>query len=139
MDIKTMKNYNPDRAIDPLKWNNLDESEHQHLVERYHRKKRIEIPNLHVHVIIHVIVESQVALDEEIPVKKTLERLMLEGLCRHDGIHAIGSVLAAYIFDLLKHDANDQDINANYYRQLEELTAESWLKSANEEMEDELE
>ena len=137
--IKTMKNYNPDRPIDPLEWNNLDEDEHLNLVERYHRKKRIKIPNLRVHTIIHVVVESQVALDKEIPVKKTLERLMLEGLSRHDGIHAIGSVLAAYIFDLLKHGAKDEDINVNYYRQLEELTAEGWLKSGNEIMEEDLE
>ena len=67
MDTKTMKNYNPDQPIDPLEWNNLDEDEHLNLVERYHRKKRIKIPNLRVHTIIHVVVESQVALDEEIP------------------------------------------------------------------------
>ena len=41
------------------------------------------------------------------------------------------------MFDLMKHDAKDQDVNTSYYRQLEELTAEGWLKSANQELEEE--
>jgi hypothetical protein len=63
--------------------------------------------------------------------------LVQEGLSRHDAVHAIGSVLAGYMFDLIKHGAKDQDVNADYYRQLEELTAAGWLKSANEELEEE--
>jgi hypothetical protein len=132
-----MEIYNPDRAIDPLEWATLDEDERQYLVKRYHRKKRIKIPNLHVHAAIHGIVENQVALGKEIPAQKTLERLMQEGLRRHDAVHAIGFVLAGHMFDLMKHGAKDQDVNANYYRHLEELTAEGWLKSANEELEEE--
>ena len=132
-----MKIYNPDRDIDPLEWTRLDEGERHYLVERYHRKKRIKMPNLRVHAAIHVIVENQVALGTEIPVQKTLERLKREGLSRHDAVHAIGSVLAGYMFDLIKNGAEDQDVNANYYRQLEELTAEGWLKSANEGLEEE--
>jgi hypothetical protein len=131
-----MEIYNPDRAIDPLEWSSLDEDERHYLVERYHRKKRIKMPNLHVHAAIHVIVENQVALGSEIPAQKTLERLMREGLGRHDAIHAIGSVLAGYMFDLINHGATGQDVNANYYGQLEELTAEGWLKSVNEELEE---
>jgi hypothetical protein len=132
-----MKTYNPDQAVDPLEWNALDEGERQYLVERYHRKKRIKMPNSRVHAVFHVIVENQVALGAEIPAQKTLERLMREGLSRHDAVHAIGSVLAGRIFDLMKHKVKDQDVNAIYYRQLEELTAESWLNSANEELEEE--
>ena len=132
-----MEIYDPDRAIDPLEWNTLDEDERQYLVERYHRKKRIKMPNSRVHAVFHVIVENQVALGTEIPAQKTLERLIRKGLSRHDAVHAIGSVLAGHMFDLMKHGTKDQDVNANYYRQLEELTAEGWLKSANEELEEE--
>jgi hypothetical protein len=132
-----MEIYDPDRAIDPVAWNALDEDERQYLVERYHRKKRIKMPNSHVHAIFHVIVENQVALGTEIPAQKTLERLIREGLNRHDAVHAIGSVLAVHMFNLMKHGTKDQDVNANYYRQLEELTAEGWLKSANEKLEEE--
>jgi hypothetical protein len=132
-----MEKYNPNRAMDPLEWTTLDEVERHYLVERYHRKKRIKMPNVRIHAAIHVIVENQVALAEEIPVQKTLERLMREGLDRHDAIHAIGSVLAGQMYDLLKNGSKDQDVNAQYYRQLEELTAEGWLKSANDELDEE--
>jgi hypothetical protein len=132
-----MKIYDPDLHIDPLAWTTLNEIERCSLVERYHRKKRIKMPNLRLHAAIHAIVENQVALGAEIPAQKTLERLIQEGLSRHDAVHAIGSVLAGHMFVLMKHGAKDQDVNANYYRQLEELTAEGWLKSANEELEEE--
>jgi hypothetical protein len=36
-----MEIYDPNRAIDPLEWNNLDENERQYLVERFHQEKRI--------------------------------------------------------------------------------------------------
>jgi hypothetical protein len=132
-----MKNYNPDRTIDPLEWTTLDEGERIYLVDRYHRKKRIKMPNSRIHAAIHVIVENQVALGAEIPAQKTLERMMREGLSRHDAVHAIGSVLAGHMFNLMKYGATDEDVNAKYHRQLEELTAEGWLKSANEELEEE--
>lgn len=132
-----MENYDPERAVDAFKWTTLDEDERQYLVERYHRKKRIKMPNLRMHAVIRVIVENQVALGKEVPAQKTLERLMLEGLNRHEAIHAIGSVLAGHMFGLIKHGAKDQDVNANYYGQLETLTAESWLKSGSVESEDE--
>ena len=132
-----MKVYDPDQTINPAEWNMLDEDERQYLVERYHRKKRIKMPNSRVHAVFHVIVENQVALGTEIPAQKTLERLMGEGPGRHDDVHAIASVLAGHMFDLMKHGAKDKDVNAIYNRRLEELTAESWLRSANKELEEE--
>lgn len=132
-----MKIYDPEQTIDPVGWTTLDESERHNLVERYHRKKHIKLPNLGVHAAFHVIVENQIALGEEIPVRNTLERLMREGLGRHDAVHAIGSILAGYMFDLVKNGTKDQDVNTDYYRQLEELTAESWLESADEELDEE--
>jgi hypothetical protein len=129
-----MKTYNPERAVNPIEWIYLDEQERLDLVERYHRKKRIKMPNSMLHAVFHVIVENQVALGSRIPVQKTLERLIREGLNRHDAIHAIASVLSGHMFELMKHGAKkDQDVNEIYHRQLEELTAESWLKSASEE------
>jgi hypothetical protein len=133
---EAMKRYDPDRAVDPADWTALDEGERQNLVERYHRKHRIKMPNTRMHAVFHVIVENQVALGDEIPALKTLARLMREGLIRHDAVHAIASVVAGYVFNLLKHGAKDQDVHADYYRQLEELTAEGWLNGANEELEE---
>src|SRR5687767_9862965 len=115
----------------------LDEGERQYLVERYHRKKRIKMPNSRMHATIHVIVENQVAMGSEIPTQKVLARLMREGLSRHDAVHAIGSVVAERIFNLIKHGAKGDDTNAEYYRELEALTAEGWLNSFTNETEEE--
>jgi hypothetical protein len=132
-----MERYDPDRAVHPGEWLALDEHERLYLVECCHRKKRIKMPNLQVHAVIHVVVENQVALGGEIPARKTLARLIREGLSRHDAIHAIGTVLAGHMFDTLRHGVKSQDPNADYWRQLEQLTAEGWLRSTDEESEEE--
>ena len=36
-----------------------------------------------------------------------MDRLGKEGLTRHDAVHAIGSVVAEHLFDILKTDQND--------------------------------
>jgi hypothetical protein len=58
---------------------------------------------------------------------------MDEGLDRHQAIHAIGSVLFEYIFDLMKalnaKDDPQGDPNPAYFAALERLTAESWRRS----------
>ena len=131
-----MESYDPEQPIDPEGWNALDEAERQVLVERHHRKIHIKVPNLRAHAAIHVAVENQVALGDEIPTQKTLRRLMSEGLSRHDAVHSIGSVLAEHLWNLFKDDAKDEDPNAEYFRQLEELTAESWRKNYGEESEE---
>ena len=80
-----------------------------------------------ISMAVHAIVESQVALGDATVVNVTLARLMLEGLGRHDAIHAIGSVLIGIIFEVTtkKVDAG-VDINAQYGRELAALTAASW-------------
>ncbi|PYS53952.1 MAG: hypothetical protein DMG13_10560 [Acidobacteria bacterium] len=131
-----MEHYDPEKPVDPKEWLALDENKRDYLAEQYHREKRIKMPDSRMHALIHVVVENQVALGDEIPAQKTLTRLMQEGLSRHDAIHAIGSVVARHIFDLLKHGPKDGDTNADYYHQLEQLTAEGWLNSFHEESEE---
>ena len=132
-----MQRYDPDKPIDVEEWMALDEAERESLVEQYHRKKRIKMPNVRMHAMFHVVVENQIALGDQIPAQKTLVRLMREGLSRHDAVHAIASVVASHTFNLIKHGPTSKDPNADYYRQLEELTAESWLNSSNDESQDE--
>lgn len=134
-----MERYDPDQSIDPEEWSALDEGERQYLVELYHRKKRIRMPNLRLHALIHVVVENQVAMGSEIPVQSTLARLIGEGLTRHDAIHAVGSVLAGHMLDLMKGNVEGQDVSVHYYQQLEELTAEGWQNSSSDETEEDYE
>ena len=74
----------------------------------------------------HVVVENQVALGEVTPVPETLDRLMDEGLDRHEAVHAIGSILMEIVFDAVHKPDDGSDINANYYRELALLTAANW-------------
>jgi len=123
--------YDPDKHPDPKEWLALDEDERLLAVEEYHKKRRIRLPNARLHAVIHVIVENQVALGDEIPAKPTLLRLVQEGLDRHDALHALGSVLAAHLFDLLKAGPQGADSNAKYFDGLRRLTVESWRQSGS--------
>jgi Domain of unknown function (DUF1841) len=118
--------YDPLESPPPDEWLDTDESERLRLVEDYHRRAGIRLPNVQVHSTFHVIVENQVAIGDEIPVGRTLARLMNEGVDRHEAIHAIASVLSELVFDVAKGVAQHRDPNAGYYAALERLTVESW-------------
>jgi hypothetical protein len=126
-----MKRYDPLTPPNAEQWQAIDEQERIRLVEDYHRHARIRLPNIKAHAAFHVVVEGQIALGDETPVKRTVQRLMAEGLDRHDAIHAVGSVLAAYIHDLWHgpEPSPGEDPNKAYYEELEKLTAEEWLRS----------
>jgi hypothetical protein len=96
-----MDAYNPDTSPTPTDWLRTDEGDRIELVSAYHRRKKIKLPNTQLHAVIHVVVENQLALGEE-TVVKTLSRLQGEGLSRHDAIHAIGSVLAENLYELMQ-------------------------------------
>ncbi|WP_028218027.1 DUF1841 family protein [Paraburkholderia oxyphila] len=122
-----MEKYTPDCAPTPGSWLELDEQERIALVETYHRVARIKLPSVTAHAALHVIVENQIALNLE-PVVRAMHRLRNEGLSRHDAIHAISSVLAEHLFDILKTDRNDnaEASQAAYYAAVERLTAARW-------------
>ena len=119
-------------AYDPLKppsitdWTELDESERLDLVRAYHQRQADDLPNPDVHAVAHVIVENQAALADETPVASVMERLMQEGLDRHEAIHAIGSVLMGALHEAAQDDG-EADLTSAYYRDLMQLTAEKWL------------
>lgn len=120
--------YDPFHDPDPAAWLGLDEQIRIQLAQDYHRREKIRLPNLTIHATIHAVVENQVALGEEIPVRATLKRLLGEGLDRHDAIHAIGAVLADHMRCLVLEKAPGKDPNAAYFGKLEHLTPESWVR-----------
>jgi hypothetical protein len=124
-----MEKYDPGCVPEPESWLELDEQERIALVEKYHRVARIRLPNVTAHAALHVIVENQIALNLE-PVVRAMHRLRKEGLSRHDAVHAIGSVLAEHLFDILKTGQNDDAAasQARYNAAVERLTAASWRK-----------
>jgi hypothetical protein len=125
-----MEPYDPNHPPPPKEWLALDEEKRIYRVERWHQKRKIRLPNLRAHALFHVMVENQLAMGDEIPCA-TLDRLMREGLDRHDSIHAIASMLAEHMHDLLNDKRQPGDAgNALYYDDLRRLTAQSWLNSA---------
>jgi len=101
----------------------LDENERIDAVVDYHRRAGVKLEDLKLHAITHVVVENQVVLGEPTPVSATLNRLVDEGLDRHEAIHAIGSILMSIVFDVSHDPAVGGDINARYNRELAKLTA----------------
>ncbi len=117
--------YDPNRELDVEAWFELDEEERISAVMDYHRRARIKLPNLKVHAVLHTIVENQAALGADYPVAGKLEQLMGEGLDRHEAVHAIGSVLARYIFEV-QQGRITEEFNEAYLRDLAALSVESW-------------
>ncbi len=111
-------------------WLELDESERIDAVMDYHRRTRVKLENLELHAIAHVVVENQVALGEATSVPATLDRLIDEGLNRHEAIHAIASVLMSIVYNVAHETDDGSDINAKYGRELGKLTAAGWRSQA---------
>ncbi len=125
--------YDPLIEPDPERWLETDEAERLHLVLAYHRRVGVELPNEHLHSVIHTIVENQAAHGDKTPVAQTLGRLMNEGLDRHNAIHAVGSVLVNHLWELMNSDVSEtDDLHAVYFDQVRDLTAQKWLDEYEE-------
>jgi len=124
-----MERYDPLHAPDPAEWLETDEDERIILVRDYHRRAKVKLPNARVHATIHVVVESQIVLGDELPVRRTVARLQAEGLDRHEAIHAVGLVLAEHMYDLMTTGPQKTDPNEFYSASLEKLTAEDWRRA----------
>jgi hypothetical protein len=128
-----MERYNPEREPVAEDWLGLDEGERLFLAEAYHRDARISLPKgaRKLHASMHVVVENQLA-DDDKPVIRALGRLMKEGLTRHDAVHAIGSLVAEQIYDVMKQNDTPETSKARYYAAVERLTAETWRDSGDD-------
>jgi len=125
-----MKTYDPETRPDPAEWLELEESERVILVASFHRRARIQLPDLQIHAAIHTVVENQLA-EELQTVRETLERLKGEGLSRHDAIHAVGSVLVEHLNRLIRDKAASADAVESYFQELRALNVEEWLRKGS--------
>ncbi|MDH3317059.1 MAG: DUF1841 family protein [Betaproteobacteria bacterium] len=128
-----MERYDPEMAPAGEDWLGIDEGERLLRVEEYHRDARIPLPKRArtLHASMHVVVENQLASNDE-PVVRALARLMIEGLSRHDAVHAIGSIVAEEVYDLLKQEEPPDTVRARYYAAVERLTAAAWRASGDD-------
>jgi hypothetical protein len=119
--------YDPLVSPERQEWLARDEDERVDAIAEHHRRAKERMPNLRLHAVIHNIVESQVAMRIE-AVELALGRLEAEGLDRHEAIHAIGSVLAGHIYELLRRGDKGLDPGSGYFRKLESLSASEWKR-----------
>lgn len=130
-----IRDYDPHIEPDPSDWLATAEQQRLDLVEQYHRRQGLNAEHNAAHAAIHVIIENQIATGDQLPVHRTMVRLIAEGLDRHEAIHAIASILAGHLNERLRETGakaqrkSDRDVNASYFRELERLTAEGWLGS----------
>lgn len=129
--------YNPYVGPDADDWRDMDDAERRQQVLAFHRQEGSELPNEDLHAMIHVVIENQVAMGDQIPVKRTLERLVGEGLDRHDAIHAISAILIEELAQSAEEPDGKGESEVAYFARLETLTAESWLRWLEEEKDDE--
>ena len=122
--------YDPAVAPDPAEWLALDEGERIILVQDYHRRAGIELPNLNLHAALHAGVENQIALDDPPAVRRTIDRLINhDGLDRHEALHALAAVLAEYLWTLAKDEKTPRtDALDAYVAAVDRLTAETWRR-----------
>ena len=123
-----MEKYQPLKYPNAQEWLDLDESERIFLVREYHEDSDVALPDdaMELHASIHVVVENQIAM-EYMSVSATVDRLIRQGLDRHEAIHAIGSIVSTNIYDLTKGNQMSWDQN-QYRRRLDKLTARRWRK-----------
>lgn len=121
-----MRAYDPRTDPEAAGWPATEEGDRIQAVLTYHKRAGIQVPSERAHATIRVIVENQLALGVT-EVVDTLVRLQREGLNRHDAVHAIGSVLAEHIYELLKPGpAEDVVSHAAYLEGLKKLSAAGW-------------
>jgi hypothetical protein len=119
--------YNPYKPPDPESWLELPESDRINAILAYHlNDEKLDFEGLNLHCIIQCTVENQAAMGNETPVQQTLERLMKEGLDRHEAVHAIGSVLGKYIWKIGKKKISGENINELYFEDLRHFSAQKW-------------
>jgi len=125
--------YNPLIEPDARQWLTVADAKKLELVLKYHRGTRAELPNEKLHAVVHAIIENQVALGDETPVAEAVQRLMGEELDRHMAIHAVGCVLAKYIYEIKSSKDNQaRDFHSAYFDEVRVLTAQQWFDEYGE-------
>ncbi|HEV2702907.1 MAG TPA: UPF0149 family protein [Steroidobacteraceae bacterium] len=124
--------YDPNQSPDPEIWLEADESERLILIEHFHQRQGGAEAAAKMHSMVHLVVENQLALPNHRAVQAALERLQVQGLDRHEAIHAIGSVLAEHLFVALRGAPLEANPNAAYDAALDELSAAGWRAQAHD-------
>lgn len=121
--------YTADNPPSPSEWLQLPEQERMRAVSTFHMVHRLKSGPLRAHAAVHVIVENQIAMGFG-PTVRAMARLQGQGLNRHDALHAIGSVVAAHMFEGRRNPAkaDSHAMQSALNAAIESLDAASWRK-----------
>ncbi len=125
--------YDPDVGPDPAHWLALDEAERLHQAKEYHQRHAVLVANPDIHALVHVVIETQIAMGDETAAPRALERLMAEGLTRHEAIHALGSVLTEMFVAAANGEETERFQADAYNDAIARITAENWRTPANDD------
>jgi hypothetical protein len=128
---RSVTRYNPLHAPDPAAWLATDEHELLSLIEGYHRRQGTALPDAKAHALIHLAIEGQIAADAP-DVRAALQRVIADGLDRHDAVHALGFAFVGFMHDAAT-GKSEAECKATYATELQNLTAEGWRKATLEE------
>jgi hypothetical protein len=108
----------------------VDQSTLRHQIIEEHARNphpNLDRDAMRAHVMIHEMVERQLADGEPPEVSEALHRLLAGGLSRHEAVHAIGTIVAKEAVRMMK---DNRPLNTEAYtRELAKLTVESYRKS----------
>lgn len=91
--------YDPAKRVEPEGWRALGDEERVILIEAAHvvlPAWHHPVPESRPHALLHVVAENLVARGDEIPVYAALQRLVRQGLQRHEAIHALGNACSEH-------------------------------------------
>jgi hypothetical protein len=128
-------------APNPEEWLARSEDERRLVIDAYHRRAGIRLPRQQLHAALHVVIENQIALGDEVPVRRAIDRLMADGLDRHEALHAAGAALFEHLRHLMygaragagPETGAESVSHEAYYAALEQLTADSWRRGLEED------
>jgi hypothetical protein len=88
--------------------------------------------------VAHVIVEDQIAAEPASAAGRALSRLILEGLDRHEAIHAVACVYMAALADAMKAGATAETLELPPVSdaELDRLTIETWQRDYGDPLDD---
>ncbi len=116
-----MKKYDPVKAPKPEEWNELNDEQRLNLIKAYHKEAGIKNDNEGLHAGLHLIVESQIAMGDQIPIAREVRRLVfLEGANRHNVIHAVGEAFVR-LKERAKAHPSIKPSPVSFFREVEAL------------------
>jgi hypothetical protein len=122
--------YDPSTQPESSTWLSWPESERLRLAVNFHSVHRLKARNGKAHAAMHVVVENQIASGFG-PTVRAMARLQQQGLTRHDALHAVGSVVAEHLHQMMSAEpaADAEPVQRRLNHAIEQLDAPTWLRS----------